>query len=337
MRLHRDRPARRVQPRQAGLEGRLADALGLRGRDLRAERCGPLLPGVVLPGGRADRRDLRRQAAHRPDVRVRRHLRHGQDVVLARWRADPGGRAEDHGAAAAALAVRAPPAQPVLQDRLRPGDPAAVRRVGQARREGRRRLRAAGRRRRVHPRGGHGGGRAAEDAAPAAVPDAGLRRRHHGGPRGPGPAHPLRAGPGAAAGLAGRGAPALRQGRGVDQHARAGGPADHRARGAGRRAAEVAGRGVAAVGAAAARRPGRALVAGRADAPRVRRAEGAGRVLGGRDAEGAAAGDQDRPAVLLRAAVPAARGPGHRAAAAHAAAGGGPGAGAEPARRVTPM
>ena len=40
--------------------------------------------------------------------------------------ADPGRRAEDHGGAAAALAVRAPQAQPVLQDRLRPGDPAAL-------------------------------------------------------------------------------------------------------------------------------------------------------------------------------------------------------------------
>ena len=36
LRLRRDRPAERVQPRQAGLEGRLADALGVRGRDLRA-------------------------------------------------------------------------------------------------------------------------------------------------------------------------------------------------------------------------------------------------------------------------------------------------------------
>ena len=83
-------------------------------------------------GGQIVREIFDGVAADRPDVRVRRHLRHGEDVLLARRRADPGRRAEDHGAAAAALAVRAPQAEPVLQDRLRPGDPAALRRVGHA-------------------------------------------------------------------------------------------------------------------------------------------------------------------------------------------------------------
>ncbi len=83
------------------------------------------------------------KAAHRPHVRLRGHLRHGQDVLLARRRPHPRRRPEDHGTAAAALALRPPQAQPVLQDRLRPGDPAALRRVGQARGQGHRRLRAA--------------------------------------------------------------------------------------------------------------------------------------------------------------------------------------------------
>ena len=85
VRALRDRPADRVQPRQAGLEGRLADALGLRGRGLRAVRRRPLLARVVVRRRRADRRrDLRRRAADRPDVRLRRHQRHGEDVLLAR-------------------------------------------------------------------------------------------------------------------------------------------------------------------------------------------------------------------------------------------------------------
>ena len=78
-------------------------------------------------------------------------------------------------------------------------------------------------------------------------------------------------------------------------------------------------------------RAGLALVAGRADDARLRRAEDPGRAGAGRQADARA---EDRAAVVLRAAVPAARQPGHRAAAAHAAAGRGCGAGAEAAGRV---
>ena len=78
-----------------------------------------------------------------------------------------------------------------------------------------------------------------------------------------------------------------------------------------------------AVAAAAARRPRLALVPRRAHAPRLRRAQGPGRVLRRRHAQGAAAGDQGRPADVLRPALPPAGRPGHRAAAAHAAARGG--------------
>jgi lysyl-tRNA synthetase class 1 len=71
------------------------------------------------------------------DVRVRRHQRHGEDVQLPRRRPDAFRRAGHHGGAGAALAVRAAPAPAGLHDRVRPGDPAAVRRVGRGRAQGR--------------------------------------------------------------------------------------------------------------------------------------------------------------------------------------------------------
>ena len=78
-------------------------------------------------------RGLRRRAADRPDVRLRRHQRHGEDEQLGRAACRPRPtRWRSWSRAAAALAVRPPPAQPVLQRRLRPGGPAAVRRVGLA-------------------------------------------------------------------------------------------------------------------------------------------------------------------------------------------------------------
>ena len=55
MRVVRDGAAARVHPRQAGVEGRLADALGLRGRALRALGRRPLLARLVVPGRRPDR------------------------------------------------------------------------------------------------------------------------------------------------------------------------------------------------------------------------------------------------------------------------------------------
>ena len=53
----RDRAAERARPRQAGLEGRLADALGVRGRGLRALRRRPLLARLVVrsSAGRSSR------------------------------------------------------------------------------------------------------------------------------------------------------------------------------------------------------------------------------------------------------------------------------------------
>ena len=135
------------------------------GVHLRAVRCRPLVARLVVRGRRPDRPgDLRRRAADRPDVRVRRHQRHGQDEQLQGRGADPGRRAEDHGGAAAALAVRPPPAQPVVQDRLRPGDPAALRRVGRAGAQGRRRRRP---RRPTSPRYARAVGTAAGPAARA--------------------------------------------------------------------------------------------------------------------------------------------------------------------------
>ncbi len=202
-------------------------------------------------------------------------------------RADPGRRAGDHGAAAAALAVRPPQAQPVLQDRLRPGDPAALRRVGRARAQGRRRYGAAG-------------GRWPRTPGPSAPRPATLPRtprplpyrtlasvaRHHrrrttsrrcASCRDLDPGRPGR--------LAGRGC-----GRGWTAPQRwvnTQVPAEQRtlvrdepdaellalARRAGPRVAAAAGRG-----------PGATLVAGRADHPRLRRAEGPGRPAAGRQA-----------------------------------------------------
>ncbi|CAM5626204.1 hypothetical protein SANTM175S_01584 [Streptomyces antimycoticus] len=96
------------------------------------------------------------------------------------WCAHSGRRPGDHGGAAAALAVRPPPAQPVLQDRLRPGDPADLRRVGRAGAQDQRGHGPARRRGRLRPRDPHLHGRAAEHPAPAAVPHAGLGGgRHH--------------------------------------------------------------------------------------------------------------------------------------------------------------
>ena len=140
-------PRRGVQPArqgrgEAGLEGRLADALGLRGRDLRALRCRPLLARArrFVVGGQIVREIFGGSAADRPDVRLRRHQRHGQDVVVARAGCRP--RRDALKIMEAPLlrwlyARRRP--EPVLQDRLRPGDPAALRRVGQPGRQGRRR------------------------------------------------------------------------------------------------------------------------------------------------------------------------------------------------------
>ena len=93
--LHRLRVRRRHQPRhrqrgQAGLEGRLADALGVRGRRLRARRRRPRQPRLVVHRRQgAGEGDLRRPRAVVRRLLLRRRRRPGEDVVLARRRARP--------------------------------------------------------------------------------------------------------------------------------------------------------------------------------------------------------------------------------------------------------
>ena len=78
-----------VSSGQAGVEGRLAHALGLRRRDLRAIRGRPPVTRFVLRGrGRTGQGGIRRGAAHRTDVRLRGDQWNGQDVELQGERAD---------------------------------------------------------------------------------------------------------------------------------------------------------------------------------------------------------------------------------------------------------
>ncbi len=85
---------RHDQPRdagrgQAGLEGRLADAVGLRARRLRAGRHGPRDPGVVVHRRpRAGRVGVGLPAAGVVRLRLRRVRRRAEDVVVRRRRAD---------------------------------------------------------------------------------------------------------------------------------------------------------------------------------------------------------------------------------------------------------
>ena len=88
--------ADRRRGREAGLEGRLADAVGLRARDVRARRGRPRLARVQLHRRRGTGDDdLRRRDAAALRVRLRRHSRGGQDERVPRRRADPGRRAGD--------------------------------------------------------------------------------------------------------------------------------------------------------------------------------------------------------------------------------------------------
>ena len=76
---------------QAGLEGRLADALGRRGRRLRARRGRPRHARVVVHRGQGARgAGLRRPRAVLVRLLVRRRRRPGEDVVVARRRPDRG-------------------------------------------------------------------------------------------------------------------------------------------------------------------------------------------------------------------------------------------------------
>ena len=194
LRLRRDDEpvADRAGRRQAGLEGRLADALGLRGRDVRARRRGPLLAWLQLH--RRRRAGRRRSSAARcrctSGIRSSARQRVGEDERLARRRPDPGRRAGDLRGAAAALAVRAAPAEQSITlafdaevGRVYDEWDALSRKVADGTAEP---CRPGG----LRPRLGTAEGTAAGHAAPAAVPHPGLGRRHHGRRRGADAADP---------------------------------------------------------------------------------------------------------------------------------------------------
>ena len=123
---------------QAGLEGRLADALGLRARRLRAGRHGPRDARVVVHRRpRAGGEHLRHAPAGVVRLWVRRLRRRPEDVVVGRRRPDRRGRAADPRGADPALALRAPQPAPDLQHRLRARGGPALRRVGRAGPQGR--------------------------------------------------------------------------------------------------------------------------------------------------------------------------------------------------------
>ena len=118
---------------QAGLEGRLADALGLRARRLRAGRDGPRDARLVVHGRALARGGhLRHAPAGVVRLRVRRLRRRTEDVVVRGRRPDRRGRPADPRGADPAVALRAPQPAPGLQHRLRARGGQAVRRVGRA-------------------------------------------------------------------------------------------------------------------------------------------------------------------------------------------------------------
>ncbi len=90
VRSQRDSAAARLPLRQARLEGRLADALGLREGRVRAVGRRPPVPRLVVRGRPAARAALRLGAAVRPRLLVRRLRRRRQDVVVAGRGARPG-------------------------------------------------------------------------------------------------------------------------------------------------------------------------------------------------------------------------------------------------------
>ena len=193
-------------------------------------------------------------------------------------RPDPGRRAGDHGGAAAALAVRPPPAQPVLQvafdqeiQRLYDEWDALARKVA----DGSRAARATSPR--THAPSAPPPASCRVHAAPAAVPHARLRRRHHHRRRRPDAAHPARPRPGRPVRSLDEVRPRLdRAAHWVTTQV----PADQRTHVRADPDAELLaslGEQQRAAAAPARRRARRALVPRRPDHPRLRRAEGAGR------------------------------------------------------------
>ncbi len=138
-------------------------------------------PGSQLRRRQGPRPDLRLGAPGRPDVRLRRHRRHGEDELEQGRRADPDRRARGHGGAGAALALRPSPAQPELRRRVRSRAAAPLRRVGCLGPQGRRRLGPGRRPRRAPARHVDGCRSAADDAATDAVPHHRVGHRRHPG------------------------------------------------------------------------------------------------------------------------------------------------------------
>jgi hypothetical protein len=89
VRAHRDGRPRHLHVGQAGLEGRLAHAVGVRARQVRAVGRRPPEPGVELRRRQGPRADLRLGAPRRADVCLRRHRGHGQDELQQGRRPHP--------------------------------------------------------------------------------------------------------------------------------------------------------------------------------------------------------------------------------------------------------
>ena len=179
LRLPRHHQPRHAGRGQAGLEGRLADALGLRARRLRARGHGPRDTRVVVHGGaRAGRDGVGLPEAGVVRLRLRRVRRGPEDVVVRRRRSDRRGGPAGARARDPALALRAPAAEADLRHRLRARGRPAVRRVGRARAQGGRPGEA--RRPGARLRAGVGDpdrGAAARAGGRRTVPDAGVRGR----------------------------------------------------------------------------------------------------------------------------------------------------------------
>jgi hypothetical protein len=167
----RRRPARGRQP-QAAVAHRLADALGPRGRVLRAGRQGPQHRGRQLRHGEGHRpRDLRLPRAGVRGLRLRAHQgQRRQDLELEGRRDHGGGLPRGLRARGAALDLRVVPAEHRVPDQLRRRRHRAVRGL---------RPPAPGR---VRARGGQGRGQEAGRPAHAAAGErrSSPRRRRRG-------------------------------------------------------------------------------------------------------------------------------------------------------------
>ena len=97
VRAHRDRRPRDLHRRQAGVEGRLADALGLRARDLRAVRRRPPEPRLRFVVGKDLVADLRLGAPVGPMYAFVGIAGMAKMQLEQGRRADPGRRARGHG------------------------------------------------------------------------------------------------------------------------------------------------------------------------------------------------------------------------------------------------